>query len=576
VNARISKSIRVIAAALLILAAQRPSLAGSATWRTNPSTGAWDTEANWMPNTVPNGSGDIATFGTSNVIDVSSAISVTVDSIVFGLGAPSYTITSEHGTDVFLDGAGVVNNSGVVQSFVKTDDYGAIFFYNAATAGRLTNYSSSLGGTFIFEDSSSAGSATFATTVGSKGAGAVSFSDTATAADSTITAYRGDVFFVDSATAANAVISASGLGGSILFGDSSTAGNAVCTLGSDASAGFTNNASADHGTFTVNGAQTSSDTAASVLFGNETTAAEGTFIINGGAEANAAGATMDFEESANAANANITVNGGTGGGQGGALIFEARSKGGSASVSVFGNGELIIGHHKGAGLTIGSLAGDGLIFLSDHTLTIGSNNQSTTFSGVIDGRGAITKLGAGTLTLSGSSTYSGATTVTSGVLALNNEGGSATGSGAVQVNAGALGGKGGVFGAVTIGSGATLAPAAGATTSATFTTRRTLTFQSGSTYNCLLAGKGKKALSDQVVAKGVAISSGAQFNLVSQLSGKLRKDATFTVISNTASTPISGTFANLPDGAILTVGNTKLQASYEGGDGNDLTLTVVQ
>jgi hypothetical protein len=77
------------------------------------------------------------------------------------------------------------------------------------------------------------------------------------------------------------------------------------------------------------------------------------------------------------------------------------------------------------------------------------------------------------------------------------------------------------------------------------------------------------------LANGVTIASGAQFNLVAKCRGKLKAGASFTVISNTASTPISGTFANLADGAILTVGNTKLQASYEGGDGNDLTLTVV-
>jgi hypothetical protein len=53
------------------------------------------------------------------------------------------------------------------------------------------------------------------------------------------------------------------------------------------------------------------------------------------------------------------------------------------------------------------------------------------------------------------------------------------------------------------------------------------------------------------------------------------RDLVLTAISNTASTPISGTFANLPDGAILTVNGNNFQASYEGGDGNDLTLTVV-
>jgi hypothetical protein len=49
----------------------------------------------------------------------------------------------------------------------------------------------------------------------------------------------------------------------------------------------------------------------------------------------------------------------------------------------------------------------------------------------------------------------------------------------------------------------------------------------------------------------------------------------FPVISNTSATPIAGVFANLPDGAIVTVNGNNLQASYTGGDGNDLTLTVV-
>jgi hypothetical protein len=46
-------------------------------------------------------------------------------------------------------------------------------------------------------------------------------------------------------------------------------------------------------------------------------------------------------------------------------------------------------------------------------------------------------------------------------------------------------------------------------------------------------------------------------------------------VSNAAATPIAGTFANLPDGSMITIKGNNLQASYEGGDGNDLTLTVV-
>jgi hypothetical protein len=48
----------------------------------------------------------------------------------------------------------------------------------------------------------------------------------------------------------------------------------------------------------------------------------------------------------------------------------------------------------------------------------------------------------------------------------------------------------------------------------------------------------------------------------------------FTVISNTAAIPGVGTFSNLPDGATITIGDNTFEADYEGGDGNDLTLTV--
>jgi hypothetical protein len=47
------------------------------------------------------------------------------------------------------------------------------------------------------------------------------------------------------------------------------------------------------------------------------------------------------------------------------------------------------------------------------------------------------------------------------------------------------------------------------------------------------------------------------------------------VINNTAATPIAGTFSNLADGSTFTVGSNNYQVNYEGGTGNDLTLTVV-
>jgi hypothetical protein len=49
----------------------------------------------------------------------------------------------------------------------------------------------------------------------------------------------------------------------------------------------------------------------------------------------------------------------------------------------------------------------------------------------------------------------------------------------------------------------------------------------------------------------------------------------FTVIRNDAFDEISGTFADLPEGATMTVAGTEMRVSYVGGNGNDVTLTVL-
>ena len=148
----------------------------------------------------------------------------------------------------------------------------------------------------------------------------------------------------------------------------------------------------------------------------------------------------------------------------------------------------------------------------------------------------------------------------------------------MQVNAGILGGTGTIAGAVTIGAKTEdrphLAPASGNQAPATLTIQSALTFKSNGGYNYLLRGTGHRASADRVNANGVTIDNGATFSLLAQVRGTLPTGTVFTAISNTSGNPISGAFSNLADGAILTVSGNNLQASYEGGDGNDLTLTV--
>lgn len=95
--------------------------AGSATWNLNPANGNWNQAANWTPAQIPNGPGDVATFGVSNTTQISVAANADteVDRIVFNAGASTYTITNSSTDGMFtISGAGVINNSGVTQNFL--------------------------------------------------------------------------------------------------------------------------------------------------------------------------------------------------------------------------------------------------------------------------------------------------------------------------------------------------------------------------------------------------------------------------------------------------------------------------
>ena len=66
--------------------------------------------------------------------------------------------------------------------------------------------------------------------------------------------------------------------------------------------------------------------------------------------------------------------------------------------------------------SVGSLAGAGSITLGSATLTAGSDNTSSLFSGVVSGAGPLVKAGTGALTLTGANNYTGGTTVSAGSL----------------------------------------------------------------------------------------------------------------------------------------------------------------
>ena len=104
------------------------------------------------------------------------------------------------------------------------------------------------------------------------------------------------------------------------------------------------------------------------------------------------------------------------------------------------------------------------------------------------------------------------------------------------------------------------------------TIQSTLTFGANAKYNWNLNAETLEA--DEVAVAGVTIDAGALFFAFGRGNTAMQSGTVFTVIDNTAITPIAGTFGNLPDGSTITIGSNTYRVSYQGGTGNDLTLTV--
>jgi autotransporter-associated beta strand protein len=569
-----------VAVPLMLLAMALPatkSYAGSATWQLSPRNGDWNKAGNWMPRTVPNGEADIATLELSSTSEISVSDNTTVSGIVFNAGASPFTVAISPPRTLSLTGVGITNDSGILQNFVADTDTngnrGIVSFFNTATAGSLTVFTnngsiggSQDGGHTEFHDASSAGSGTFISN-------AASFNGF----------LGGQTEFHDSSSASNGVFIANGgefNGGMTQFFDfANAADGSFTTNGGSVDGGstfFFGGASAGSGTFTTNGAGISGGDGGETIFYGSSTADHGTFIINGGTATGADGGQLDFLDSSSADNATIIINSGNGG-TGASCGFGDDSDGGTARVQVFGGGLLFIVTNTQP-FALGSIEGDGSISTAK-TLEIGGNNLSTVFSGVISagGNSPVEKVGTGTLSLSGPNTYLGGTVLMEGALKVDNATGSGTGKGPVTLEGGTLGGMGIIAGTVTVGTGrgngAFLEPSIDASRPTTFTIQSALTFKADGAYVYQL--NTKKARADQVVANGVTIENGAQFNFTPVANKRLRTGSVFTAISNTSASAITGTFADLPEGSIFTVGRNNYQISYNGGDGNDLTLTVV-
>ena len=577
--------------ALVSLLIATTSLAGSATWNLSPTSGDWSTATNWTPATVPNGPTDVATFGSSNTTGISLDIPVTLDSMVFNSSPSAFTFTTA-ATTLKMSGVGIVNNSGATQSFVANGSnnrmVGIFAFLNTATAGDASfkiNGATSGGGQgalVFFHDNSTAGNAAIATfggvTFGASG-GAIQFDGHASAGSCTITNNptlpggdgAGLTSFSGNATAENATITNKGGGGA---GD----GN----FGSLTS--FFGHATAGNAVITNEGGVTDGSGDGSTIFFAGGYGGDATLISNAGGSAGADGAVTEFSIGSNAGNATLIANSSSFAGtrSGGVIAFSYDSDGGTARIILRGNGRLFLSNHDDSlPITVGSIEGDGIVLLGYQNLLVGSNHHNTTFSGLITsqgGDGTITKIGRGSWTLTTSNSYTAGTFIKGGELIVNNRTGSATGNSPVQIHDGALAGNGTIGGVVTVGEAtgrfAQISPGARADKdTGMLTLQQSVIFDADGVYTFQVDSDNRQA--DTLNATDTVINPGAQFIATDLGASALPLGTIFTALNNPGATPISGTFSNLPDAGSIIVGSNTFEASYEGGDGNDLTLTVV-
>ena len=203
--------------------------------------------------------------------------------------------------------------------------------------------------------------------------------------------------------------------------------------------------------------------------------------------------------------------------------------------------------------TVSSLSGsgDGQINLGSSaptTLTVGDATD-TTFAGVIEGAGGLTKQGAGTLTLTGANTFTGATDITAGTLMVN---GSLDSLSAVTVQAGATLSGSGTLG--NVDDWGTIAPGDASNTGVL--TVNDVVFETGSTYQVALATPSNGVLN----VSGTADFSGATLSA----SMTLPAFSPLTLVQNSSGRSFgSSGFVNLPDGSYLSIGGNSYLSNYD-------------
>lgn len=354
-------------------------------------------------------SGNVTFTGDTNI----SAASGSTLTLSGALGGGAYNLNKTDAGTLILSNAG--NEAGLTGGTTISAGTLSIANDDYLAAGTLTLNGGTLtitGATTIDNAIAVSSASTISATANATLSGALSGANTLTksgASTLTLAGTNSSHFGALNITAGGVTLS----GGSAL-GDTSAvtlSSGTTLTVSSAEAIGSLTGA----GSVVLNGALT---------IGGDNTSTTYTGVISGASGLTKVGSGTQTLTGANSFTGTTTVSaGGLTVGFGGAL-------GNGSAVTVSSGATLT---SNAASLALGSLAGAGAVSFGANTLTSGSNNTSTTFSGAISGSGTFGKAGSGVLTLSGANSGSSAAIlVNGGALAVASDGNLTSGTVTLQ------------------------------------------------------------------------------------------------------------------------------------------------
>lgn len=255
--------------------------------------------------------------------------------------------------------------------------------------------------------------------------------------------------------------------------------------------------------------------------------------------------------------------GGGGAGLGGAVFVR---DGGTITLEdvTFASGNSVAG---GAGFETGSAEGANLFLMGSglvvYRVTAG---RTVTLGGGFEGEGPmqLTKTGAGALVLTGAADVH-TLLVSDGVLRVAAN----LGTTDATVTSGATLAGTGAVGAVSVHGGGALAPGA----SPGVLDTGALTLLTGATLEVELGGAGAGQF-DRLNVTGTVSLGDAFLDIVLFGGFTPTVGQSFLLIDNDGADAVTGEFVGFADGVAATVGSLRYTVDYQGGDGNDVVLTV--